>query len=712
LPQIITITIYAAFSLSEGHIMPYYAGLRGVSGALATGALLAGGLAAATTAPATAATTTPATTTPASTTATSITATQVASRRSAIGGTRPAWAVMSARVDGPAAVAGTVTARIYLAGRDPAGLAAYAVAVSTPGDGLYHHYLTPAQVTARFAASSTQVAAIRSWLTSAGLAIVTVNDRNVAGGYITARGPAAAAGQAFGVTFAMYRGPDGHAQRAPSQTATVPAPLAGAVLAVSGLDTASHLMKPDLPPPGLNYWTAPSCSAYYGQKIARKKPAAYGRHQPWTNCGYTPSQIRGAYGVTAAGMTGRGQTVAIVDAYASPTMPADANQYAKITGDRPFTAGQYRQFQVGPFTQAGPAACGAPGWYGEETLDIESVHGQAPAAGIRYVAAANCTDSAFIQALAFIVNRNLASIVSDSWGDLAESSTLNAAYDLVFQTGAAEGIGFFFSSGDSGYESPGEDPASAGEQVDYPTSSPYVTSVGGTSLAIGKHSNYEWETAWGTMLDPLAAHGKSWSSPPPGSFPADYDGSSGGGVSTQYLQPAYQNGVVPASLATRLPDGTVSATPMRVVPDVSALADPSTGFLVGQTTLQPDGTTYAFSLSRIGGTSVSSPTFAGIEADAQQACGSRLGLANPVIYARYGTSAFHDITAHPAGQPDNLAEVRSNYTDAGTRTGPLITDLRTLGINGEGSSALEAVQGYDDATGVGSPRDYIQSFQH
>jgi subtilase family serine protease len=706
LPQIFTITIYAAISLSRGHIMPHYTGLRVVSAAVATGALLAGGLAAATTAPATAATTAPATTTATITTA------QAASRRSAIEGTHPTWAVMSARVDGPAAVGGAVTARVYLAGRDPAGLAAYAVAVSTPGDVLYHHYLTPAQVTARFAASSSQVAAIRSWLTSAGLAIVTVSDRNVAGGYITARGPAAAAGQAFGVTFAMYRGPDGRAHRAPSGIATVPASLDGAVLAVSGLDTASHLMKPDLPPPGLNYWIAPSCSAYYGQKIAWKKPAAYGRHQPWTNCGYVPSQIRGAYGVTASGMTGRGQTVAIVDAYASPTMPADADQYAKITGDRPFTAGQYRQFKVGPFTQAGPAACGAQSWYGEETLDIESVHGQAPGAGIRYVAAANCADTALVQALAFIVNRNLASIVSDSWGDLAESSSLSAAYDLVFQAGAAEGIGFFFSSGDSGYESPGEDPASTQQQVDFPTSSPYVTSVGGTSLAIGKHSNYEWETAWGTLLDPLSAHGKSWQSRPPGSFPAGYDGSGGGGVSTQYPQPAYQSGVVPASLATHLPDGATSATPMRVVPDVSALADPSTGFLVGQTTLQPDGTTYAFSLSRIGGTSVSSPTFAGIEADAQQACGSRLGLANPVIYARYGTSAFHDITAHPAGQPDNLAEVRSNYTDAGTRTGPLITDLRTLGINGEGSSALEAVQGYDDATGVGSPRDYIQSFQH
>jgi len=169
---------------------------------------------------------------------------------------------------------------------------------------------------------------------------------------------------------------------------------------------------------------------------------------------------------------------------------------------------------------------------------------------------------------------------------------------------------------------------------------------------------------------------------------------------------------VPASLARQLPDGTTSATPMRVVPDVAALADPSTGFLIGQTTLQPDGTTRAFSLSRIGGTSLASPTFAGIEADAQQAAGYRLGFANPVIYARYGTAAFNDVTDHPAGTPANLAEVRSNYTDPHTRTGPLLTYLRTLGVNGAGAAALKAVTGYDDATGVGSPRDYIQSFRH
>ena len=233
--------------------------------------------------------------------------------------------------------------------------------------------------------------------------------------------------------------------------------------------------------------------------------------------------------------------------------------------------------------------------------------------------------------------------------------------------------------------------------------------MGGTSLAIGRSNNYEFETAWGTLLDPLAANGKHWQFPPPGKYPDFYDGSGGGGVSFNFTQLSYQRGVVPDSLATKLPNGTTSATPMRVEPDVATLADPSTGILVGQTTLQPNGTSFAFSLSRIGGTSVSCPVFAGIEADAQQAAGHPLGFANPAIYQRYGTSAFRDVTDHPLG-PGRLAEVRNNYTDPATKTGPLITFLRTLGINGEGTAALPAVKGYDAATGVGSPARYIQSF--
>ncbi len=629
--------------------------------------------------------------------------------RSAIPGTHPSWANASARVSAQPVTTGTVNARVYLAGRDQAGLAAYATEVSQPGNARYGHYLSYGQVNARFGPTSAQIAAIRSWLTGAGLTVTSVNDS--VDGYVAVTGSVRAAAKAFNVTFGSYKGPDKRTDRAPEQAATAPSALASAVLTVTGLDTASHTMKPGdtLPPPGPNYWVAGPCSQYYAQKIARNEPTAYGRHQPWNNCGYTPSQVRGAYGVSSSGMTGRGQTVAIVDAYASPTMLADANQFSRTVHDRPFRPGQYRQYLPSTFSYTAANECDAPGWYGEETLDVEQVHGEAPDANVRYVAAASCTDADLLSALTYIVDHHLASIVSDSWGEPAEYATTTSAYDQVFEVGAIEGIGFFFSSGDSGYESPAEDPASDHIQVDYPPSSPWVTSVGGTSLAVGRARNYEFETSWGTLLDPLAASGKSWQYPPPGQYPSGYDGSAGGGVSTTYTQPFYQRGVVPRSLATHLPDGTTSATPMRVEPDVSALADPSTGVLVGQTTLQPNGKTYAFALSRIGGTSVACQVFAGIAADAQQAAGHDLGFANPAIYLRYGTAAFHDVTDHPLG-PGYLAEVRNNYTDPYTRTGPLVTYLRTLGIDGEGAAALPAVRGYDDSTGVGSPRYYIQSY--
>jgi subtilase family serine protease len=642
---------------------------------------------------------------------TSTAAAQPSTTRSGIPGTHPSWATASARMSSKPVTSGTVDARVFLAGQDPAGLASYATAVATPGNALYGHYLTPAQVMARYGPTQAQVSAVSSWLTAAGLTVTTVKDE--VGGYVAVQGSVQAAAHAFGVTFGTFRGPDRRADRAPEETASAPAGVAGDVLTVAGLDTATHNMAPGdtLPPPDPNFWIAPPCSQYYAQKIAVNEPSAYGIKQPWTNCGYTPRQIRGAYGVSQSGMTGKGVSVAVVDAYASPTMLSDANQYAKATGDKPFAAGQYTQDLASDFTLTAPNECDAAGWYGEESLDVEAVHGMAPDAKVTYVGAASCTDSDLLDALVLIVDHHLASIVSDSWGEPTDDATQIPVYNGVFQAGAAEGIGFFFSSGDSGYESPDEDPGSNMIQADWPDSSPFVTAVGGTSLAIGRSNNYEFETSWGTMNVPLAANGKSWQDTPPGIYPDDYDGSGGGGVSYDFTQPAYQRGVVPNSLATHLPNGSTSPTPMRVVPDVSALADPSTGIAVGQTTIQPDGTTLAFSLSRIGGTSVACPVFAGIEADAQQAAGHVLGFANPAIYQRYGTSAYRDVTDHPFGPNVHLAEVRNNYTDPSTKTGPLLTNLRTLGINGEGAAALPAVRGYDDATGVGSPARYIQSFR-
>jgi subtilase family serine protease len=292
---------------------------------------------------------------------------------------------------------------------------------------------------------------------------------------------------------------------------------------------------------------------------------------------------------------------------------------------------------------------------------------------------------------------------------------MNGVYDQLFQVGAAEGIGFMFSSGDSGYEDPAYEGASSDKiQVDYPASSPWVTAVGGTSLAIGKSDDYRFETSWGTVNDPLASDGTWTYQPPgtPGQLQASYGGSGGGGVSTAYAQPWYQKGIVPPSLATAVPEGSAT-TGMRVVPDVAALADPATGIAVGETLLGPGNSPAQFYLSRIGGTSLASPIFAGIEADAQQVARHPLGFANPVIYALAGSQsarAFHDVTDHPSG-PGYLAEVRSNYTDPYNKVGPLKTYLRTLGVNGVGASALPAVAGYDDATGVGSPRFYIQAFR-
>ncbi len=107
-----------------------------------------------------------------------------------------------------------------------------------------------------------------------------------------------------------------------------------------------------------------------------------------------------------------------------------------------------------------------------------------------------------------------------------------------------------------------------------------------------------------------------------------------------------------------------------------------------------------------------SPTFAGIEADAQQANGQAIGFANPMIYTLDATHrhVFHNITDDPRGPDITPYEVRNNYTDPYTKQRPLVTYLRAMGIDGEGAAALTATGGYSDAVGVGSPEQYIQSF--
>jgi subtilase family serine protease len=115
---------------------------------------------------------------------------------------------------------------------------------------------------------------------------------------------------------------------------------------------------------------------------------------PTPNCGYSPKQLRTAYGVQAAaklGNNGHGVTVAIIDAYDSPTILADANAYAALQSEPAFGAGQFIDDSVNPSTFNDQAECGGEaGWNTEQTLDVEAVHGLAPGATVAYVGAQNC----------------------------------------------------------------------------------------------------------------------------------------------------------------------------------------------------------------------------------------------------------------------------------------------------------------------------------
>ncbi|MER7682465.1 S53 family peptidase [Streptomyces sp. NPDC096934] len=605
--------------------------------------------------------------------------------RHTLAGTKPAWATPKAD-KGATSDSSQVSARVYFAGRDAAGLAAYAKAVADPASASYGKYLTAAQTQARFGATKAQVTAVTSWLKSAGLKVTGTTQH-----YVSVTGDVAAAEKAFGTQLHNYT-KGSRTYRAPAGSASVPAALNGAVLTVTGLDNAPHKATHNdtLPPPDAVFKNAGPFSSYYGSKTASTLPSAYGKKIPYAVQGYTGRQLRAAYG--AGKQTGKGVRVAITDAYASPTIAFDAASYAKKHGDAKYSTSQLRQVLPGTYTKT--EECGAAGWYGEETLDVEAVHAVAPGANITYVGAASCYDDDLLDSLSKIVDGHLADIVSNSWGDIEANQTpdLAAAYDQVFQFGAVEGIGFYFSSGDNG-----DEVANTGtKQVDTPANSAWVTAVGGTSLAVGKNDKYLFETGWGTEKASLAADGKSWTG-----FPGAFTSGAGGGTSKTVAQPFYQKGVVPNALAKA--GGT---TPMRTVPDIAAIADPNTGFRVGQTQTFPDGS-QQYSEYRIGGTSLAAPVIAAVQALAQEARGGKaIGFANPSIYAKYGSKAYHDVTDNPTGS--GLAVARVDFANSFDASEGLLTSVRSLGKD----SSLSAVKGYDDVTGVGSPAPgYVSSFR-
>ena len=627
----------------------------------------------------------------------------------ALPGSVPAWAKADkATADAPGS--NPVGFRVYLNLRNQAQAAAQARAVSDPSSASFGKFLTPTQFANQYAPTSADVNTVKSWLRDAGFSVTYTPSNNH---YVAAEGTVDQVESAFGAQLKLYA-VAGETLRAPASALTVPSSVAPVVAGVVGIDESAALVQtfaaPDkAAPPSAGFRNAQPCSSYWGEKTTANTPVAdpalgvggtllpdySGAPRPFAPCGYSGAQLQQPYGVApaiASGNDGRGQTVAVIDAYASPTIESDANTYSSRHGLPAFRPGQFSQVVApGTYKRAENPKQDPPGWWGEETLDVEAVHTMAPGANVVYVGAPNNYQD-LDAALNHVVSKRLADIVTNSYGWNTEAlppGFIKPYNDTMLQA-VLEGIGLYFSSGDNGDETFGG-PASTAT-VDWPASSPWVTAVGGTSLAVAKDDSYQFETGWGTKRNRLNCDGLLRTAGNAWCGSETYLYGAGGGTSRLFAEPDYQQGVVPAALANRWRSQTGQAG--RVVPDVAAVGDPTTGMLVGQTQSFSDGAYY--DEYRIGGTSLSSPLMAGVMAVAQQKAGHTIGFANPVLY-RLPSAAFHDVV-DPASP---VAAVRSDYANGENGNSGLLFTIRTMNV----TNTLHTVPGYDDVTGRGTPND-------
>jgi len=595
------------------------------------------------------------------------------SGRTTLVGSAPSWAT-AANYAAAADATTDVGFRVYLGWTDPAAAESLARAVSDPRSTTYRKFLTPNQFRSRFSPAASDVAKVQNWLRGQGFSVIYSPQNNH---YISAEGSVAQLAAAFGAQFGLYN-VRGQTVRSPATDVSIPSSLAGVVKAVIGLDESfqfveTHHKVDAQAPPSAGFRNSPPLSSFWAELTSLYAfPAGFtsiAGTAPWAVKGNTPDQIKSAYGIS--GFDGSGQTVAIIDAYASPTILQDVNQWSTNRGLPTMTPAQLVQVvPPGVYKRPQNPQQDPQGWYGEETLDVEAVHGMAPGAKIVFVAAPNNRQD-LDAAMNHVVDQHLAQIVTNSYG-FSTTELLPPGYVLPMEDtliqAAIEGIGVYFSSGDSGDETVNHGFAT----TDWPASSPWVTAVGGTSLGIGLAGTRVLETGWGTSnyncnTTTLACTRTVW----------DYG--AGGGVSVVFAEPSYQ---VTAGL-------TLTG---RGVPDVAALADPQTGYLVGQTQTFPEGVSY--DEYRIGGTSLASPIFAGLMALADQKAGHAHGFANPLFYNN--PPAFYDVVSV------KTAVARRNFVngvDAGAGT---VDRLRTFD-DYSGSPTQHTGIGWDNVTGLGTP---------
>jgi subtilase family serine protease len=410
---------------------------------------------------------------------------------------------------------------------------------------------------------------------------------------------------------------------------------------------------------------------------------------------FTPAQLQAHYALGPlykAGYDGKGQTIALVEGYGYAKAEADANVAAATFGLPPLNAGNFEVIYP-EGKPLDPNAADLTGWTIEIALDIQSAHSIAPGAKIVVVASAAQDNEDQIASLQYIITNKVANTVSNSWendSEIVAGPFEEDAFNAVLKLGAAAGISFQFSSGDGGDQGLGT-PLGA---VSLPSNSPYATAVGGTTILNDPYGTGQVVAGWGNNDEFLNLGGVV--DPPFGGFV----GGAGGGESVYFAKPTWQKSL----------PGTG-----RQVPDVSALADPYTGFPLIFTT---GGVRYA--QGGWGGTSLASPIFTAIWAIADQYNGKPLGQAaraaatlkpgqitdvvptsDLTTYDVTGTvhdsagTTFYSVTGLFAG----LLYTQKAFPSA---VWPYSSDL-TLAFSFGTDSSLTVAPGWDNVTGFGEP---------
>ncbi len=492
----------------------------------------------------------------------------------------------------------------------------------------YQRFLTVEEYTNHFAPTQSQVDSVVSFLGSNGLTVEEVSDNRL---LIRASGTAAQLEKAFKVTINEYKLPASMAHSQQPVPATyfsndrdpsIPAALSDVVQSVIGLNTLpayrSHLSRDDAPGPAPGPTTVPSAPVIPLQTALTPRDIATAYNFPNANNTKAVARRYSGAGVNLAIATAEGYD------------HNEVETYWKAHGI--VRRGTVTDIPIGKMsTTAGD----------ETTLDLELAGAQAPGANILMYVAELPMNLFFAVTYNRVVTQNRADVLTTSWGTCEDTtgSRLVATEANIFREAAVQGIAVFASAGDDGAYDCGlkpTAPAKLGLAVDYPSASPYVTAVGGTSLIL-KNDSRQSETAW-------------------------YKG--GGGVSSVSPVPFWQ-------VAPTLPPGN-----MRATSDVSLDADPRTGYSY----------LYQGKWERIGGTSAAAPTWAALWTLVVQATGQRVGSANFYVY-RMGSLKEYNKLFYDVTEGNNGAGVGPGYnaglgwdipTGWGTPNGALIVDWMIL----------------------------------